>query len=426
MFSTFNSDAVSSTETISLRAWALLIGSTLAFMVCFVVWMMFGVLGVQLREELHLNSTEFGLLTATPVLTGALMRLPLGAWTDRFGGHVVMTALLVVCAVPVYAVSYAQQFWQFIVIGLFLGCVGASFAVGTPYVARFFPPSRRGFAMGVFGAGTVGAAVNLFVTPLLLSAYGWRFVPRVYAIALIGTAVVFWLLSSPDTERPKTSGSLLASFKLLRNPHIWRLCQYYSITFGGFTALSLWVPQYLKNEYGMTLVAASMFAAGFSLPGSILRAVGGALSDRFGAHAVTWWGLWVAWICLFLLSYPPASFALHTIDGTLNLTLAMPLAGFLALVFVLGAVFAFGMASTFKYVADDFPQNMGVVTGIVGLAGGLGGFLLPIIFGFLLDTLRVRSTCFMLLYGIVWVSLILIYFSEIRRKAILEKSPVSS
>ncbi|HKR46245.1 MAG TPA: MFS transporter, partial [Paraburkholderia sp.] len=154
-------------EKVGAKAWSVLLVSTLAFLVCFVVWMMFGVLGVQLREELQLNSTEFGLLTATPVLTGALMRLPLGAWTDRFGGRIVMTTLLVVCAVPVYIVSYASELWQFLLIGLFLGCVGASFAVGTPYVARFFPPSQRGFAMGFFGAGTVGAAVNLFVTPQL-------------------------------------------------------------------------------------------------------------------------------------------------------------------------------------------------------------------------------------------------------------------
>ncbi|MBE0632615.1 MAG: NarK/NasA family nitrate transporter, partial [Burkholderia vietnamiensis] len=352
-------------QTVPLRAWSVLAASTLAFMVCFVVWMMFGVLGVQLRADLGLNSTEFGLLTSTPVLTGALMRLPLGTWTDRFGGRIVMTVLLVVCAVPVYVVSYATQLWQFLVIGLFLGCVGASFAVGTPYVARFFPPQRRGLAMGVFGAGTSGAAVNLFVTPLLLNAYGWRVVPRIYAIALLVTAVIFWLASAPDPGAGKRGGSLLDSFKVLRDPRVWRLCQYYSIAFGGFTALSLWIPQYLKNEYGMSLVMASAFAAGFSLPGSVLRALGGALSDRFGAHAVTWWGLWVAWISLFLLSYPATDFVIHTIDGTAALKLSMPVAGFVALTFVLGAVFAFGMASTFKYVADDFPDNMGVVTGIV-------------------------------------------------------------
>ncbi|MDN7800567.1 MFS transporter [Burkholderia gladioli] len=423
MTPTHDATAAASGDAVPPRAWSVLAASTLAFLVCFVVWMMFGVLGVQLRAELGLNSTEFGLLTATPVLTGALMRLPLGIWTDRFGGRIVMTVLLVVCALPVYIVSYATELWQFLMIGLFLGCVGASFAVGTPYVARFFPPKRRGFAMGVFGAGTAGAAVNLFVTPSLQLAYGWRFVPRVYAIVLLVTAVIFWFASAPDPGAGKQGGSLLDSFRALRDPRVWRLCQYYSISFGGFTALSLWIPQYLTSEYGMTLVAASAFAAGFSLPGSLLRAVGGALSDRFGAHAVTWWGLWVAWICLFLLSYPATDLVIHTIKGTASLSIAMPLAGFVALAFVLGAVFAFGMASTFKYVADDFPDNMGVVTGIVGLAGGLGGFLLPILFGMLLDLLQVRTTCFMFLYGIVWVSLILIYLSEVRRAPVIGEAP---
>ncbi|CAB3810341.1 hypothetical protein LMG28688_07228 [Paraburkholderia caffeinitolerans] len=169
----------------------------------------------------------------------------------------------------------------------------------------------------------------------------------------------------------------------------------------------------------MSIVMASAFAAGFSLPGSVLRAVGGVLADKFGAHSVTWWGLWVAWICLFILSYPATDFVIHTIDGTETLHISMPLAGFVALTFVLGGVLAFGMASTFKYVADDFPTNMGVVTGVVGLAGGLGGFLLPILFGVLLDLLKIRSSCFMLLYGVVWVSLILIYISEIKRASIL-------
>ncbi|HEX7750675.1 MAG TPA: nitrate/nitrite transporter [Bordetella sp.] len=405
-------------DVVSRQAWAVLLASTLAFMVCFIVWMMFGVLGVPLREELRLNSTEFGLLTSTPVLTGALMRLPLGVWTDRFGGRAVMTILLVACSIPVYAVSYATALWQFLVIGLFLGCVGASFAVGTPYVARFFPASRRGFAMGFFGAGTVGAAVNLFITPILQASYGWRFVPRAYAVMLLATALIFWLASAKDPGAGKQGGSWLDSFKVLRDPRVWRLCQYYSITFGGFTALSLWIPQYLKAEYGMSLIVASAFAAGFSLPGSVLRAVGGALADRLGAHSVTWWGLWVAWGCLFLLSYPPTDFVVHTLDGTAALHLNTPVAVFILLIFVLGAVFAFGMASTFKYVADDFAQNMGVVTGIVGLAGGVGGFLLPILFGALLDFFRVRSTCFMLLFGVVWVSLILIYLSEIRRTPI--------
>ena len=185
--------------------------TTLAFLVCFVVWMMFGVLGIGLRTELGLNSTEFGMLTATPVLTGALLRVPLGIWSDRFGGRIVMTLLLVVCAIPVFLIAYAAAFWQFLAIGLCLGAVGASFAVGTPYVARFFPPEKRGFAMGFFGAGTVGAAVNLFITPSLQAAWGWRAVPKIYALALLVTALIFWLGSATDPARVKRRGHGIGS-----------------------------------------------------------------------------------------------------------------------------------------------------------------------------------------------------------------------
>lgn len=397
------------------RAYAVLYSSTFAFMVCFVVWMMFGVLGIRIREELGLNALQFGLLTSTPVLTGAVFRLPLGLWTDRYGGRVVMTILLVVCAVPVYLVSYAQALWQFLLIGLFLGLVGASFAVGTPYVARFFSAERKGFAMGFFGAGTVGAAVNLFITPVLLETFGWRAVPKIYAVALLATALMFWLVAAPDPGAGKSGARLADQFKVLKNPRVWRYCQYYSITFGGFTALSLWIPQYFQAEYGLSLVAASALAAGFSLPGAVLRAVGGSLADRFGAHKMTWWCLWVAWVCLFILSYPDTTLTVQTLGGSADFHIYLPIWLFTLLLFLLGAVFAFGMASTFKYVADDFPENMGVVTGIVGLAGGLGGFLLPLMFGAIADLLQIRSSCFMLLYGVVWVSLIVMYFSEVKR-----------
>lgn len=399
------------------QALSVLIVSTLAFVVCFAVWMMFGVIGIPIRKELGLNATEFGLLTATPVLSGAVLRLPLGIWTDRFGGRAVMTLLLVACAIPVWLVGYASQLPVFLLIGLFLGAVGASFAVGTPYVARFFPPARRGLAMGVFGAGTSGAALNMFVAPWLVNAFGWRTVPKVYAVALLIMAVVFWLFSAPDpvVGSGKKAVGIGRQLAVLRDPRVWKYCQYYSLTFGGFTALSLWMPQYYIGEYGVGIAAAAALAAAFSLPAGALRAVGGALSDRFGAHATTWWVLWLAWIALFLLSYPQTELTVHTIRGPATYGIGLNLWTFVPLLFALGVALAFGMASTFKYLGDDFSDNLGVVTGIVGLAGGLGGFLLPIIWGALLDFLGIRSSAFMLLYGIVWVSLILIYFTEVKR-----------
>jgi MFS transporter, NNP family, nitrate/nitrite transporter len=412
----------------NLRAILVLAGSTWAFVVCFAVWLMFGVIGIPIKDELGLNGVEFGLLTSTPVLTGALFRLPLGIWTDRFGGRIVMFVLLVGCAIPVWFASYADRLWQFLLLGLALGVVGASFAVGTPYVARFFPKERRGFAMGVFGAGTTGAAINMFIAPALLAHYGWQSVPRFYTVALLGTAVIFWVLSAPDVSAPgKKDVSMRQQLAVLKDPRVWKYCQYYSIVFGGFTALSVWMPQYFVQEYGLGIAQAALLAACFSLPAGVLRALGGWLADRYGAHNVTWWVLWAAWVCLFLLSYPQTDFIVHTIRGPAQFHIGLSILPFTVLLFALGAAFACGMASTFKYVGDDFPENMGTITGIVGLVGALGGFVLPIMFGVILDFLGISSSCFMFLYGVVWVSLTLNYITEVRRLPVMgEKVVVGS
>ncbi|MCC7485449.1 MAG: NarK/NasA family nitrate transporter [Burkholderiales bacterium] len=401
------------------QAIAVLFASTLAFTVCFAVWMMFAIIGIPIKESLKLGDTEFGLLAAMPVLTGAVLRLPLGILTDRFGGRAVFFALLLGSAVPVYLVAYATAYWHFLALGFVLGVVGASFAVGTPYVARFFDQSRRGFAMGVFGAGTSGAAINMFIAPQIIAAFGWQMVPKVYAVAILVTAAVFRVFAHPDPGAGKAGAGLMQQLAVLKDRRVWKYCQYYSIVFGGFTALSLWMPQYYVKEYGLTIGQAALMAAAFSLPAGALRALGGWLSDRFGAHEVTWWVLWVAWICLFILSYPRFDLTVYTVSGSETFRIAVVPWIFTPLLFVMGIAFAFGMASTFKYIGNDFTQNMGIVSGIVGLAGGLGGFLLPILFGALVDLLGVRSTCFMLLYGITWVSLILMYVTEVWHAPIL-------
>jgi NNP family nitrate/nitrite transporter-like MFS transporter len=202
---------------------SVLIVSTWAYAVCFAVWTMFGVTGIPIRAQLNLDSTQFGILTATPILTGALFRLPLGIWTDRIGGRIIMLLLLVGCAVPVWLSSYATSLSQFLLLGLALGLVGAAFSVGTPYVARFFPKESRGFAMGCFGAGTSGAALNMFVAPFLIDSYGWESVPKVYAAALLVTAVLFWIFSAPDPGAGKSAApSMMQQLVVLRDPRVWK------------------------------------------------------------------------------------------------------------------------------------------------------------------------------------------------------------
>jgi len=402
------------------QALSVLIVSTLAFTVCFMVWMMFGVIGIPIKKALDLNATQFGLLTATPVLTGSLIRVPLGMWTDRFGGRIVMFVLMMCCVVPIWLIGYATEYWQFLVLGLFVGVAGGSFSVGTPYVARWFPRNRQGFAMGVYGAGNSGAAVNKFVAPALLVAFGWALVPQVYAAIMLGAALLFWFFSYEDPSHNVTSKlSWSEQLRVLNDPKVWKLCQYYSIVFGGYVALSLWMVQYYVGEYGLDIRVAALLAACFSLPGGVLRAAGGWLSDKYGAHSVTWWVLWVSWICLFILSYPQTDFTILTANGPKSFHLGLNVWMFTILMFILGIAWAFGKASVFKYVSDDYTDNIGTISGVVGLAGGLGGFVLPVMFGVLLDLTGIRSSAFMLMYAIVWVSLIWMYWTEVRRSEVM-------
>ena len=400
----------------SKKAWSVLIVSTLAFTVCFMVWMMFAVIGVPLKKILDLNSTQFGVLMAMPVLTGSLVRVPLGIWTDRHGGRVVMAVLMAITVPAIWLMSYATEYWHFIVIGLFVGLAGGSFSVGTPYVARWFPKKRQGMAMGVFGAGNSGAAVNKFLAPVILVAFGWAMVPKVYAAIMLGTVVLFWLFSySEPAHLVPRHVKFSDQLKSLKDPKVIKYCQYYSIVFGGYVALSLWMVQYYVGEYGLDIRVAALLAACFSLPGGVLRAFGGVLSDKYGAHSMTWWVLWVSWICLFLLSYPQTDFTILTVDGPRTFHVGLNVYVFTVLMFTLGVAWGFGKASVFKYISDDYPHNIGTISGPVGLAGGLGGFALPILFGVMMDLTGIRSSAFMLMYGIVWVSLIWMYWTEVRR-----------
>ncbi|QID19247.1 NarK/NasA family nitrate transporter [Nitrogeniibacter mangrovi] len=410
-------------SSLRYKQYAVLGSSTFAFTMCFAVWMMFAVLGVPIKTMLSLNETQFGLLASTPVLTGALSRLPLGLLGDKFGGRVVVFGLLLAIVGPIMLIGHATEYWQFLVIGLFVGLAGGSFSVGIAYCARWFERKNQGFAMGIFGAGNAGAALTKLVAPSIVVAWGWQAVPKVYAVAILVTAVIFWAFSFDDPDhRVGKTVTLTEQLRALKDPRVWKYCQYYSIVFGGYVALALWMTEYYVEEYGFGLRSAALLAAAFSLPGGVLRAVGGWLSDRFGAHKVTWWVMWVSWICLFIMSYPQTHLSVHTVSGTATYDIRLSPTVFTVLLFMVGVAFAFGKASVFKYISDDFHQDIGAVSGIVGLVGGLGGFLLPIMFGALVDLTGVRSSVFMLMYGVVWVSLIWMYWTEVRRTDVIKGS----
>ena len=397
--------------------------STMAFTVCFAVWVMFSIIGIPIKTNLGLNETQFGLLAATPILTGSLLRLPLGMLTDKIGGRIVFFVLMLSTVIPIWLISHATEYWQFLVLGLFVGAAGASFSVGIAYVARWFSKKRQGFAMGIFGAGNAGAAVTKFVAPSLVVAYGWQSVPQVYAIAMLIMAILFWIFTYTDTSHHVSSHiTIKEQLSALKDPNVWKLCQYYSIVFGGYVALSLWMTKYYITEYGFNMQMAALMAAIFVLPSGLVRAMGGWLSDKFGAHKLTWWVMWVSWVCLFLLSYPQAEMVIHTTKGEISLHLGLNVWVFTVLLFTLGIAWAFGKASVFKYISDEYPNNIGVVSGIVSLVGGLGGFFLPIMFGIIVDLTGINSGIFMLMYGVVWVSLIWMYLTEVRKSSMIKST----
>jgi NNP family nitrate/nitrite transporter-like MFS transporter len=395
-------------------ATMVLTSSTFAFTICFAVWMMFAVIGIPIKKQLGLNETEFGLLAAMPVLTGSLIRVPLGIWTDRFGGRIVFFLLMLCTVGPIWLMSYATEYWHFLAIGCFVGLAGGSFSVGTPYVARWFPKNRQGLAMGIFGAGNSGSALTKFVAPALIAsaAGSWAIVPQVYSVAMLITAVLFWIFSSTNPAHNISSGATFSQqLVMLKDPRVWRYCQYYSVVFGGYVALALWMTKYYVGEYGFDMQQAALLAAVFSLPGGVLRAFGGWVSDRYGAYHTTWWVMWVCWVAFFLLSYPQTNFTVETVNGPRDFFIGLTPTLFTALLFIVGIAMAIGKASVFKFISDEFPDNIGAVSGVVGLAGGLGGFVLPIMFGAMVDLTGVRSSSFMLLYGTVCVSLVWMHFS---------------
>jgi NNP family nitrate/nitrite transporter-like MFS transporter len=386
--------------------------STAAFTVCFAAWTIFAIIGIRIRQELGLSEAQFGLLVGTPILSGSLIRVPLGIWTDRYGGRLVFALTMLAAAVATFLLSYAHTYPQILVAALGVGIAGGSFAVGVAYVSRWYPKEKQGMALGIFGAGNVGSAVTKFLAPFVLVALGWQAVAQIWAAALVVAAVVFWFFTSDDPVtverrragiRPKSAWLELEPLKSIQ---IWRFSLYYFFVFGAFVALALWLPQYLINVYGLGIETAGIIAAFFSVPASLFRVYGGHLSDTYGARRVLYWTFLVSVAATFVLSYPPTDYVVHGARGTMAFHVEMGLVPFVAIIFVLGFFMALGKAAVYKHIPVYYPEHVGSVGGLVGMIGGLGGFVLPILFGVLLDLTGLWTSCFMLLFVIVAGSLV--------------------
>jgi NNP family nitrate/nitrite transporter-like MFS transporter len=381
--------------------------STLAFTACFAVWTIFSIIGVKIKAELGLTETQFGLLIGMPILTGSLVRIVLGIWTDRFGGRLVYTATMLAAAIATFLLAFAETYTEMLVAALGVGLAGGSFAVGVAYVSRFYPAGKQGTALGIFGVGNVGAAVTKFVAPFVLLAGGWQDVALIWAAVLGFMALIFWLGTEDDPvirERRIHGGkprNFWAEFAPLKNMQVWRFALYYFFAFGAFVALALWLPRYLIGVYGFDIATAGMIGAAYSIPASIFRAYGGVLSDRVGARTVLYWTFAVSAVCCAVLALPTTDYAVRGINGPISFHFEIGPIAFIAVAFVLGFFMSLGKAAVYKHIPVYYPGNVGAVGGLVGMIGGLGGFILPIAFGALNDLTGVWQSCFMLLFVVV-------------------------
>ncbi len=397
------------TRSESWKRNSVLAMNTFGFTVMFAVWVIFAIVGIAIRKELALGETEFAVLVSLPVLTGSLLRLPMGMATDRFGGRSLFTALLAATAIPLLLLCLATQYWQYLVLGLFIGLAGTSFAVGIAYTSAWFPQRLQGTALGIFGAGNTGASLTKLLAPALMTVIpvggiglvpgGWRFVPFVYAIAVLVAAGIYWTFTYTDHAHHKRD-SLAEMLSPLRHMRVWRFSLYYFLVFGGYVALSLWLPKYYIDVFGLTLKQAALLTALFVFPSGIIRAPGGWLSDRYGARTVMYWVLGVCVVTSFLLTFPdlhlglefPRTYASGG-EGP-RFSFRMTPALFTALVFVLGIAMGIGKAAVYKHIPHYFPDRVGSVGGLVGVIGGLGGFIMPILFGAMTQATHLPTTTF--------------------------------
>ena len=407
-------------QTIDPRSNHILGVSTLAFTVCFAVWSIFSIIGIGIKQQLGLDDTEFGLLVGTPILSGSLIRLVLGIWTDRIGGRILFTLVMLAGATATFLLSFAHTYPMLLVAALGVGIAGGSFAVGIAYVSRWYPKEKQGTALGIFGMGNVGAAVTKLLAPMVMIAFGWTMVAQVWAAALAVMAIVFWFTTSDDpVMRARQAGaakplSLAEQLAPLGDARVWRFSLYYFFVFGGFVALALWLPHFYVGAYHLNIAIAGLLGAAYSIPGSLFRVYGGVLADKVGARRVMYWSFGAAIACTFALSYPATDYIVHGIHGDLQFSFGLGVVPFTMIAFALGFFMAIGKAAVYRHIPIYYPDHVGPVGGAVGMIGGLGGFVMPIAFGLMNDLTGLWTSCFMLLFLVAVVNLIWMHGAILR------------
>lgn len=386
--------------------------SSIGFTLMFAVWLMFGILAIPIRQEFGLTDVQFGWLTAIAILNGSIWRLLFGIATDRFGGRRVFTLLILATIVPAYLVSQASSYGELLFYAFLVGLAGNAFSVGIAWNSAWFPREQQGLALGIFGAGNVGASVTKFIGPFLIATVpvagyyggwipgGWRFVPFLYCLMLTVLAAAMWFGSPKHDHLPGKGRSLTEMMQPLRDVRVWRFSLYYVVVFGAYVALSVWLPKYYVDVYDLPLQQAALLTALFIFPASLLRPVGGWLADRFGARRVMYWVFGTMTLATLLLSGPSGHIVINVhgrfdADGmTEVLPFSMNVYWFTFFVFIVGVGMGIGKAAVYKYIPEYFPNDVGAVGGLVGLLGALGGFFLPPVFAFLLEWTWIPQTTF--------------------------------
>ena len=386
--------------------------STFAFTLMFAVWLMFGVLGIPIQKEFGISDSQLAWLSSVAILNGSIWRLFLGILTDRIGGKRVTIAMLLVTSVPTYLLAHMTLNYNWLLILAFLiGFAGNLFSVGIAWNSHWFPRERQGFALGVFGAGNVGASATKFIGPAVIASTiggsylggiipgGWRFVPALYSVLLVLTAIVIFFFTPSDNEKIQESRPLKEMFLPLRHIQVWRFSLYYVVVFGAYVALASWMPKYYVTVYGLNLYDAALLTALFIFPASLLRPLGGYLSDKIGARKLMYGTFSTMLFALLLLAAPFGYIVLETPDGPKNvLPYSLGVGQFTALLFVVGCAMGIGKAAVFKHIPEYFPHDVGAVGGLVGTLGALGGFLLPPLFVFVRERTGLPQSTFIVLF----------------------------
>ncbi|MEI8197300.1 MAG: MFS transporter [Phycisphaerae bacterium] len=345
------------------------------FVVCFAVFGSISAMMPTIKEKLGLSPFQASLAVALPVILGSLGRIPLGMLTDRFGGRLIFSLVMACSIIPVIVLGWADSYALLLLSGFFAGIALASFSVGVGFVSPWYPPQSQGMALGVYGAGNIGQALAAYGSPVLAAALGYAWGFWAFGVLTFLWLVIFGLLArnAPRRAAPKT---LRQMFEPLRCGSAWLLSTYYFLTFGGFVAMAIYLPMFLKDMFQLTKQDAGLRTAGFVVLATALRPVGGMLADRVGGRTILLWVFpFTAIMAIFLMCPLMSTFTI----GALGMAAAIGL----------------GNGAVFKLVPQFFPQNVGSVTGLVGAAGGLGGFFPPLVVGLV----RQQTGSYMLGFG---------------------------